>query len=78
MVPPGIPVVELFSTQRTGIFGFSSVDFHVILHLLFSGKSSTAGWAFVWFFLQVDRLDVLIQNCHFVVGVPTEGANVVF
>ena len=78
MVPPGIPVVELFSTQRTGIFRFSSVDFHVILHLLLSGKRATTGWTFMGFLVQVYRLDVLIQNCHFVITVSTEGAHMIF
>ena len=51
---------------------------HVILHLLFSGKRSTAGWTFVWFLVQVYRLDMLIQNGHFVVSISAERADVIF
>ena len=78
MIPPRVPVVELFAAQGTRILGFSSVYLHVILHLLLSGKRATTGWTFVWFLVQVYRLDMLIQNGHFVVSISAESADVIF
>ena len=78
MVPSRIPIVELFLAKGAVIFGFSCVYFHVIFHLLFPCKGFITCRTFVWFLVQVNSLDVLIQYCHFVISVSTEGAHMIF
>ena len=60
VVPPRIPIVELFLAKGTIIFGFSSVYFHVVFHLLLPCKWFITCRTFVGFLVQVNSLDVLI------------------
>ena len=60
VVPPRIPIVELFLAKRTIIFGFSCVYFHVIFHLLLPCKGFITCRTFVWFLVQMNSFDMLI------------------
>ena len=60
VVPPRIPIVELFLAKGTIIFGFSCVYFHVVFHLLLPCKWFITCRTFVGFLVQVNSLDVLI------------------
>lgn len=71
VVPFGVTIVKILITERACVLRLPCVDLHMVFHFLFPCKRPSTGRAIVWLFIHMNRLDVLVKYCHFVVCITT-------